>query len=242
MFAPSGMEEPLLKPGMAEPLLKPRRATRQCFDGGLFCSVSAMLAILFVALTVLSASSGKSSRPTVARAPEITTSADGNLISSSPEETVALVGLLPTEAAIGVTKNKASEFGSCAKGFAPDFMWGAGTAAYQIEGGPSLMGREPSIWDTFSHIHGKTFGGSTGDVACDHIHRWPQDVALMATIGLKHYRLSISWSRVMSWDAHARKMVENEEGMAFYRKLLEELKRNGITAHVTLYHWDLPQV
>lgn len=104
------------------------------------------------------------------------------------------------------------------------------------------MGREPSIWDTFSHIPGKIADGSTGDVACDHIHLWPQDVELMSSIGLKHYRLSISWSRVMSWDADAKKMVENEEGMAFYRQLLEALKKKGITAYVTLYHWDLPQV
>lgn len=226
-------------PDLDQPLLKPRRVARRCLDGGLFYGVSATLAISVVALTVFSASSGKTRLSVPA---EMTASAGGTLISSSSETTFAPVELLPTEISIAVSKGKAPEFGSCAKGFAPDFVWGLGTAAYQIEGGPSLMGREPSIWDTFSHIPGKTFNGSTGDVACDHIHRWPEDVALMASIGLKHYRLSISWSRVMSWDAHANKMVENEEGIAFYRKLLMELRKKAITAYVTLYHWDLPQV
>ena len=99
----------------------------------------------------------------------------------------------------------------CQNGFPPDFVWGLGTSAYQVEGGWNLTGREPSIWDTFSHTPGKTFASDTGDVACDHIHRFKSDVGLMKSIGLRHYRFSISWSRAMSWDADAGVMVPNEE-------------------------------
>ena len=92
----------------------------------------------------------------------------------------------------------------CENGFPADFVWGLGTSAYQVEGGWNLTGRQPSIWDTFAHTPGKTTNGDTGDVACDHVHRVASDVALMRSIGLRHYRFSISWSRVMSWDASRR--------------------------------------
>ena len=108
------------------------------------------------------------------------------------------------------TDSNAAE--TCAVGFPKDFIWGLGTAAYQIEGGASAMGREPSIWDTFSHTPGKVHDGDTGDVACDHVHLWQQDIELMKSIGLRHYRLSISWSRAMSWDEHSRGMVPNPAG------------------------------
>jgi len=120
---------------------------------------------------------------------------------------------------------------------ANDFIWGVATSAYQIEGGAAEGGRGPSIWDTFSHTPGKTARGDTGDVACDHYHRWPDDVALMAGLGVDAYRFSISWSRVQplghgDW---------NEEGLGFYDRLVDALLARGIRPHATLYHWDLPQ-
>ncbi len=130
---------------------------------------------------------------------------------------------------------------TCANGFPADFIWGAGTAAYQIEGGWNETGRTPSIWDTFSHTPGRTFNGDTGDVACDHLHRWKGDIALMRSLGLEHYRFSISWSRVMRFDAGQNRMVPNEPGLAWYSELIDGLLAAGITPYVTLYHWDLPQ-
>ena len=139
------------------------------------------------------------------------------------------------------TSQQLSAVPTCKNGFPVDFIWGLGTAAYQIEGGVDLFGRTPSIWDTFSHVQGKTYNGDTGDTACDHIHRYKSDVQLMKSIRLRHYRFSISWSRVMTWDAAARAMVPNEPGLRWYDSLLDELEGAGITPYVTLYHWDLPQ-
>ncbi|MEU1836872.1 GH1 family beta-glucosidase [Micromonospora chersina] len=121
--------------------------------------------------------------------------------------------------------------------FPPGFLWGAATAAYQIEGAATEGGRTPSIWDTFSHTEGRTVAGHTGDVACDHYHRMPDDVRLMADLGLKSYRFSVSWSRVQPGGAGA----VNAEGMDFYRRLVDELLGHGIEPWLTLYHWDLPQ-
>jgi len=118
-----------------------------------------------------------------------------------------------------------------------DFTWGVATSAYQIEGAASADGRGPSIWDTFSHTAGKTTRGETGDVACDHYHRWPGDVALMASLGLEAYRFSISWSRVQPLGHGAW----NEPGLAFYDRLVDGLLAAGLRPHATLYHWDLPQ-
>ncbi|MEE6296671.1 GH1 family beta-glucosidase [Georgenia wangjunii] len=117
-----------------------------------------------------------------------------------------------------------------------DFLWGAATAAYQIEGAADSGGRGPSIWDTFSRVPGATLGGDTGDVAADHYHRWEEDVALMVRLGLRAYRLSISWSRVQPGGTGPL----NAEGVAFYRRLLDALRDAGIAPVVTLYHWDLP--
>ncbi|GGR68775.1 beta-glucosidase [Micromonospora fulviviridis] len=121
--------------------------------------------------------------------------------------------------------------------FPPGFLWGAATAAYQIEGAATEGGRTPSIWDTFSHTEGRTVAGHTGDVACDHYHRMPEDVRLMADLGLKSYRFSVSWPRVQPGGAGA----VNSEGMDFYRRLVDELLGHGIEPWLTLYHWDLPQ-
>jgi beta-glucosidase len=121
--------------------------------------------------------------------------------------------------------------------FPPGFVWGAATAAYQIEGAASEDGRTPSIWDTFSHTPGKVVDGDTGDVACDHVHRYRDDVALMTDLGLAAYRFSIGWPRVQP----GGRGPANSKGLDFYQRLVDELLGAGITPWVTLYHWDLPQ-
>jgi len=121
--------------------------------------------------------------------------------------------------------------------FPEGFIWGASTAAYQIEGAPSADGKGPSVWDTFSHTRGKVRGGDTGDIACDSYHRYREDVALMASMGLRNYRFSISWPRVQPVGRGAA----NQRGLDYYRALLDELAGHGIAATATLYHWDLPQ-
>lgn len=120
--------------------------------------------------------------------------------------------------------------------FPPGFVWGAATAAYQIEGAAREGGRGRSVWDDFSHTEGKIARGHTGDVACDHYHRMDDDVALMAELGLDSYRFSISWSRVMP-DGRGR---VNPEGLAFYHRLVERLLERDIVPCPTLFHWDLP--
>jgi beta-glucosidase len=122
-------------------------------------------------------------------------------------------------------------------GFPSDFVWGAATAAYQVEGAAAEDGRTPSVWDTFSHTAGTIADGSTGDVACDHYHRYGEDVALLASLGVGAYRLSVSWSRVLP-DASG---TVNPAGLDFYDRLLDTLRDNGITPVVNLFHWDLPQ-
>lgn len=118
-----------------------------------------------------------------------------------------------------------------------NFLWGTSTAAYQVEGSARADGRGLSIWDTFSHTPGKIRNGDTGDVATDHYRRWKDDVALMAALGVGAYRFSIAWPRVLP-DGTGR---VNEQGMAFYEALVDELLAQNITPCVTLYHWDLPQ-
>jgi len=117
-----------------------------------------------------------------------------------------------------------------------DFIWGAATSAYQIEGAAAADGRTPSIWDQFCRQEGRVLDGATGDVACDHYHRYESDVDLMREIGLQGYRFSISWSRVIP-DADGR---VNDRGIAFYDSLVDALLDRGIVPFVTLYHWDLP--
>lgn len=121
--------------------------------------------------------------------------------------------------------------------FPKGFIFGTATAAYQIEGAVKEEGRGPSIWDTFCHTQGKIRKGHTGDIACDHYHRYKDDVALMKEMGLDAYRLSISWSRVMPSGTH----VVNPAGIQFYSNLIDELLAAGITPYVTLFHWDMPQ-
>ncbi len=120
--------------------------------------------------------------------------------------------------------------------FPKNFCWGAAAAAYQIEGAWNEDGKGPSIWDDFSHRPGKTFLGHTGDVACDHYHRYKQDVKVMKEIGLKGYRFSVSWPRVIPKGTGAI----NPKGLDFYNRLVDTLLEAGIQPWVTLFHWDLP--
>ncbi|HLV59376.1 MAG TPA: GH1 family beta-glucosidase [Natronosporangium sp.] len=120
--------------------------------------------------------------------------------------------------------------------FPAGFRWGAATAAYQIEGAVDEDGRGPSIWDTFCRVPGAVAGGDTGDVACDHYHRFREDVKLMADLGLSAYRFSVAWPRVQP---DGRRV--NQAGLDFYRRLVDELRDHGIEPWATLYHWDLPQ-
>ncbi|MEO8381848.1 MAG: GH1 family beta-glucosidase [Acidobacteriota bacterium] len=122
------------------------------------------------------------------------------------------------------------------RAFPENFLFGAATAAYQIEGSPLADGAGPSIWHRFSHTPGRTANGDTGDVACDHYHRWKDDIALMRELGLQAYRFSISWSRVLPEGTGA----VNERGLDFYKRLVDELMANDIRPMATLYHWDLP--
>jgi beta-glucosidase len=122
-------------------------------------------------------------------------------------------------------------------GFPDGFAWGAATAAYQVEGAPREDGKGESIWDRYSHTPGAIEDGSTGDIACDHYHRWQEDLDLMASLNLNAYRFSIAWSRVLP-EGHG---AINQAGLDFYERLVEGLLARGITPYVTLYHWDLPQ-
>jgi beta-glucosidase len=120
--------------------------------------------------------------------------------------------------------------------FPKDFIWGAATAAYQVEGAAHEDGRGLSIWDQFSATPGKTYQGETGDVATDHYHRMPADVALMKELNLQAYRFSVSWSRILPQGSGA----VNPAGLDFYERLVDELLAQDITPMLTLYHWDLP--
>src|SRR5512132_1149294 len=121
--------------------------------------------------------------------------------------------------------------------FPEGFVWGAATSAYQVEGAARKGGRGPSIWDTFARVPGRVAGGDTGEVAADHYHRYRQDAALMADLGLGAYRFSVAWPRVQP---DGRGPV-NPEGLDFYRRLVDRLLECGIEPWITLYHWDLPQ-
>lgn len=120
--------------------------------------------------------------------------------------------------------------------FPDGFLWGAATAAHQIEGSPLADGAGPSIWTRFAHTPGMVANGDTGDIACDHYRRWREDVALMRELGLRAYRFSVSWSRILP-EGTGR---VNQAGLDFYSRLVDALLDNGIEPLLTLYHWDLP--
>jgi beta-glucosidase len=118
----------------------------------------------------------------------------------------------------------------------PGFVFGAATAAFQVEGATQVDGRVPSIWDTYCATPGKVHAGDTGEPACDHYRRYDEDIALLAGLGFDAYRFSIAWPRVMDTGGRA-----NERGIDFYKRLLDSLDRHGVRGYATLYHWDLPQ-
>lgn len=120
--------------------------------------------------------------------------------------------------------------------FRKDFIWGAATASYQIEGAAFEDGKGLSVWDRFSHTPGKVFEGHTGDVACDHYHRLEEDLDLMGALGIRNYRFSLSWPRILP---EGRGRV-NEQGVAFYNRLVDGLLKRGIRPFMTLFHWDYP--
>jgi len=121
------------------------------------------------------------------------------------------------------------------KKFKKDFIFGTATASYQIEGAAAEDGRTPSIWDTFSKTPGETYRGHTGDIACDHYHRYKEDIKLMKKIGTDAYRFSVAWPRIFP-----EKGKFNPKGMDFYKRLVDELNESNIKTVITLYHWDLP--
>uniref|UniRef100_B8HM35 Beta-glucosidase n=1 Tax=Cyanothece sp. (strain PCC 7425 / ATCC 29141) TaxID=395961 RepID=B8HM35_CYAP4 len=121
--------------------------------------------------------------------------------------------------------------------FPAGFEWGVATAAYQIEGAIDADGRKPSVWDTFSALPGRTLRGDTGAIACDHYHRFQEDIEWMARLGIGHYRFSLSWPRILP---EGRGAV-NLAGIDFYQRLIDALLAHGITPHITLFHWDSPQ-
>ena len=121
--------------------------------------------------------------------------------------------------------------------FPDGFVWGTATAAFQVEGAVAEDGRGPSIWDTFTHTAGRIVDGTDADVACDHYHRYRDDVALMADLGVSSYRFSLAWPRIVPAGSGAT----NQAGLDFYRRLVDALLERGIEPLATLYHWDLPQ-
>jgi len=121
--------------------------------------------------------------------------------------------------------------------FPDDFIWGAATAAYQIEGGWNEGGKGENIWDVFTRVEGNIIDGSSGDVACDSYHKYKEDVQLMKNLGMKSYRFSISWARILPLGTGEK----NQEGIDYYHALIDELLANDIVPAVTLYHWDIPQ-
>ena len=121
-------------------------------------------------------------------------------------------------------------------GFAKDFVWGAATSSYQIEGTGRDSGKGQNIWDVFTKEPGRVYEGHTGDIACDHYHRFREDVAYMKELGLKGYRFSIDWSRVLPEGTGK----VNEKGIDFYNALIDELLEQGLEPYITLYHWELP--
>lgn len=135
-----------------------------------------------------------------------------------------------TSLPLGLSPESAQQLGR-------DFLWGVATSAYQIEGATEIDGRGPSIWDTFARQPGRTVNGESGKVACDHYHRWAEDVNLIAGLGVGAYRFSIAWPRVQPQGMGAF----NPKGLDFYDRLVDALLEHGVQPHATLYHWDLPQ-
>jgi beta-glucosidase len=136
-----------------------------------------------------------------------------------------------------MTTTGGAEAAAPVRAFPTGFLWGAATAAYQIEGAVAEGGRGQSVWDTFSHTPGKIANGETGDVACDFYHRWEHDLDILSAIGLSAFRFSVAWPRVQP----TGRGEINQAGLDFYRAIVDGLRQREITPAITLYHWDLPQ-
>ncbi len=154
---------------------------------------------------------------------------------------VSAMGVAATAASAQAAGKKNKDPGKGGGGggevFPKDFIWGVATASYQVEGGATEDGRGPSVWDVFTKKKGAVFEGHTGDVACDHYHRYKEDIALMKTLGVKGYRFSVSWTRVLPEGVG----TPNPKGIDFYSRLVDELLKNGIQPLCTVFHWDYPQ-
>jgi len=144
----------------------------------------------------------------------------------------AVAASLPVVASAAVLEGKGGE-----RSFPAGFVWGSATASYQVEGAVKEGGRGPSIWDTFSHTAGKTHNGDNGDVADDFYHRYREDIGLMKGLGLKGCRFSVSWTRIFPGGVGPA----NQEGVDFYKRMVDTLLEHGIEPYCTLFHWDLPQ-
>ncbi|CAO3440413.1 GH1 family beta-glucosidase [Azospirillum endophyticum] len=162
---------------------------------------------------------------TALKATAVAAAGTGALAALSRETVLAAPGAAPGTAATPSVS------------FPSDFLWGVSTSSYQIEGAVAEDGRGPSVWDTYSHSFGRIANGDTGDVACDHYHRYAEDVDLMARAGMKAYRFSIAWPRVMPQGTGA----VNAKGLDFYDRLTDSLLAKGIQPWPCLFHWDLPQ-
>ncbi len=121
------------------------------------------------------------------------------------------------------------------KAFPDDFVWGTATASYQIEGSPLADGSSPSIWHKFSHIPGKVKNNENGDTACDHYHRYEEDIDNLVKLGVKAYRFSIAWPRIIPEPG-----IINQKGIDFYKRIIDRLLEHNIEPFVTLFHWDTP--
>lgn len=171
---------------------------------------------------------GSCSAPT--QAPVSRSTAPTGVPTSPPVE--------PTATVAAVTSSYSSQFGMNEPiSFSKDFIWGAATSAYQIEGAWNVDGKGESIWDRFTHTPGKIKNNDNGDIAADHYHRYQEDVDLMKAIGLRAYRFSIAWSRILP----SGRGQENPAGLDFYDHLVDTLLEAGIQPYITLYHYDLPQ-
>src|SRR5574344_2178113 len=129
--------------------------------------------------------------------------------------------------------------------FPQNFIWGAATASYQIEGAPLEDGKQLSIWDSFTHEQKRIADDSTGDISCNSYHNYKQDIQLLEALGIQNYRFSVSWPRVLSYDADYKgggvRGHVNAKGIAYYDRLIDGLLEKKITPWLTLYHWDLPR-
>ena len=150
---------------------------------------------------------------------------------------VSAASLALATRARGAGKPAAGKAGDKGAAFPKDFVWGVATAAYQVEGAANEDGRGPSVWDTFCKKKGAVFDGHTGEMACDHYHRFKDDIALMKTLGVKSYRFSVAWTRILPNGVGA----VNGKGLDFYSRLIDELGKAGITPMLTVFHWDYPE-